>query len=136
MPSVTAAPALVAPAVAPPARPAARDPIDRTLAVYVIRLFGTVLPALVFAWFWHRFLAARSRSRTLREAAFFSTMAGSSIFAYAEAFTSHAHNALCLAAAVMALATLRQRDAADRVEGRDPTLQLPMAFLCGYLIFL
>gem|GEM_PF-1160469 len=133
MPSVAAPVLAVPPALRPPpARPAAvREPIDRTLAVYVIRLFGTVLPALVFAWFWHRFLAARARSRTVREAAFFSTMAGSSIFAYSEAFTSHAHNAFCLAAAVMALATLRQRDAVDRAEGRDPTLQLPMAFLAG-----
>jgi hypothetical protein len=130
-PSVLVAPALLPP-VPPPARAAtAREPIDRTLAVYVIRLFSTVLPALVFAWFWHRFLAARARSRTVREAVFFSTMAGSSIFAYSEAFTSHAHNAFCLAAAIMALATLRQRDAVDRVEGRDPSLQLPMAFLAG-----
>ncbi|MFO0602768.1 MAG: hypothetical protein U0324_06310 [Polyangiales bacterium] len=137
MPSLVAAPSLAPPpAAATPARPAGpatppRQPIDRTLAVYVIRLFSTVLPALVFAWFWHRFLAARARSRTLREAAFFSTMAGSAIFAYSEAFTSHAHNAFCFASAIMAMCALRERDAADRVAGRAPALQLPLAFAAG-----
>lgn len=128
-PSIASAP--TAPSSSRPTQPV-RQPIDRTLVVYVVRLFGTVLPALVFAWFWHRFLGARTRSRTLREATFFSTMAGSAIFAYSEVFSSHAHNAFCFAAALMAMVTLRARDMADRLALRPPARRLPWAFTVGF----
>jgi len=112
-PALTAAPtAPGTPAARPAAPPAPRpEPLDRTRVTYFLRLFTNVFPALLFAWFWHRFLGARTRSATLREAVFFSTMVGSSLFAYSEVFTGHAHNAFCFAAALMALTTVRARDA-------------------------
>jgi hypothetical protein len=109
----------------PPHAVIARPPIDRALAVYVMRLTACVLPSLVFAWFWHRFLAARARSGAVREAVFFSTMAGSSVYAYGLTFASHAHNAYGLAAGLMCLAALRERDAVA------PAPQLGLAFLAG-----
>jgi hypothetical protein len=106
-------------------------PIDRTLVVYIVRLFGCVFPGLVFAWFWHRFLGARTRSRTLRDAVFFSSMAGSSLFAYSEVYASHAHNAYCFAVALMAMTTVRERDENYASEGRTPEVHFGMMFLAG-----
>lgn len=87
-----------------------RPPLERTTIVYFLRLWSNVLPALLFAAFWHRFLGRYTSSPALREAAFFSTMAGSLLFAYSEVFASHAHNAFCTMAALMALATVRRHD--------------------------
>ena len=128
---VVAAPpvAVVAPGHRPPPPP--RQPIDRTRVMYVLRLFSTVFPGLLFAWFWHRFLAARTSSATVREAVFFSTMAGSSLFAYSLVFVSHAQNAYCFGAALMALATVRERDAADAAAGSDPGVRFGWMFLAG-----
>ena len=109
----------------PPHAVVARPPIDRALAVYVMRLFACVIPSLVFAWFWHRFLAARARSGAVREAVFFSTMAGSSVYAYGLTFASHAHNAYGFAAGLMCLAALRERDEVA------PAPQLGLAFFAG-----
>jgi len=109
----------------PPRSAVARVPIDRALAVYAMRLTACVLPSLVFAWFWHRFLAGRARSGAVREAVFFSTMAASSVYAYGLTFASHAHNAYCLAAGLMCLAALRERDTSA------PGAHLGLAFLAG-----
>jgi len=103
----------------------ARPPIDRALAVYSMRLSACLLPLLAFAWAWHRFLGARTRSATAREAVFFSTMAGSSVYAYGLTFASHAHNACAFAAALMCLTALRERDA------RGPSPGLGLASLAG-----
>lgn len=105
-------PPTLRPGVAPP------RPLDRAALLYFLRLTGNALPALLFAWYWHRFLDRRTRSPALRDAVFFSTMAGSSIYAYSVVFASHAQNALCLGAALMALVTVRERDAEDRSSGR------------------
>lgn len=126
---VAAAPA---PVVAPGRRPPPpRQPIDRTRVMYVLRLFSTVLPGLVFGWFWHRFLAARTRSATVREAIFFSTMAGSSLFAYSLVYVSHAQNAWCFGAALMALATVRERDADDSAADAEAPVRFGWMFLAG-----
>ena len=114
-----------APRVTPP------RPIDKTEVLYVLRLFCNVLPALVFAWFWHRFLGARTRSAAVREAVFFSTMAGSALMAYSLVFASHAQNAFCFAAALMALATARERDAAALRDGRPLRVDALPMFLAG-----
>lgn len=94
-----------------------QPPIDRALVVYTTRLTACVLPLLVFAWFWHRFLGARARSGVLREAVFFSTMAGSSVYAYGLTFASHALNACAFAAALMCLTAQRERDLHGRPSG-------------------
>lgn len=135
-------PAVAAPEASPPGapkppdahsarRPEVRAPIEREKVVYAIRLFANVLPGLVFAWFWYRFLGARTRSRALCDAAFFSTMAGSSLFAYNEVFTSHSHNAMCLGAAIMAMSSLRERDELARTRGERPSVQGGLMFLAG-----
>ncbi len=113
----------------PPPRPL--PPIDRTVVVYVLRLFTNVVPALLFAWFWHRFLGQRTRSPALREAVFFSTMAGSSLFAYSEVFASHAHNAFCTGAAIMAVAAVREGDRAARRDGAEPGVDRGRMALAG-----
>jgi hypothetical protein len=130
-PVVAAAPAPVGAHAAPARRPELREPIERTRVVYFVRLFANVLPALVFAWFWYRFLGARTRSRSLADAAFFSTMAGSSLFAYSEVFASHAHNAMCLGAAIMALCTVRERDLAARAKSLPLGVHGGVMFLAG-----
>lgn len=108
-------------------------PLDRTVIVYVLRLWSNVLPALVFAWFWHRFLGRRTRSPALREAVFFSTMAGSLLFAYSEVFASHAHNAFCAMGALMAVATVRERDAAARETGAMAPTSAGLLYTAGLL---
>ena len=127
-PVVAPTPPGTPPRAPPPAPP---PPLDRTKVVYFLRLFSNVLPALLFAWFWHRFLAQRTRSATLREAVFFSTMAGSSLYAYSEVFASHAHNAFCFGAALMAMATLRERDVIARARGDEPRVEAGMMLLAG-----
>ncbi len=123
------APAPVAPGRRPP--PAPRQPIDRAQVMYILRLFSTAFPGLLFGWFWHRFLAARTTSATVREAVFFSTMAGSSLFAYSVVFVSHAQNAYCFGAALMALATVRESDAGDVAAGSSPRVRFGWMFLAG-----
>ncbi len=116
---------------APARQPEVRAPIEREKVVYAVRLFANVLPGLVFAWFWYRFLGARTRSRALCDAVFFSTMAGSSLFAYNEVFTSHSHNAMCLGAAIMAMSALRGRDELARSRGEPPSVHGGLMFLAG-----
>lgn len=116
---------------APARQPEVRAPIEREKVVYAVRLFANVIPGLVFAWFWYRFLGARTRSRALCDAVFYSTMMGSSLFAYNEVFTSHSHNAMCLGAAIMAMSAIGERDAAARREGREPRVEGAMMFLAG-----
>ncbi len=122
---------------APPPRPGAppHRPVDRTRVIYFLRLFGNVLPGLLFGWFWHRFLAARTTSATLREAIFFGTMAGSSLFAYSLVYASHAQNAFCFGAALMALASLRRTDAAGSSAWRLGTSFLAGLFGAGATLF-
>lgn len=112
-------------------QPEVHAPIEREKVVYAIRLFANVIPGLVFAWFWYRFLGARTRSRALCDAAFYSTMMGSSLFAYNEVFTSHSHNAMCLGAAIMAMSAIKERDEAARRDGRKPATEGAMMFLAG-----
>jgi hypothetical protein len=125
---------VVAPAAAgPPGRRRAppREPINRARVMYILRLFSTVFPGLLFGWFWHRFLAARTSSTTLRESIFFSTMAGSSLYAYSLVFVSHAQNAFCFGAALMALTIVRERDDADAIVGRAPGVRFGWLYLAG-----
>lgn len=118
--------------VAPrPGAPPPRPPLDRTALVYFLRLTGNVLPSLLFAWFWHRFLDRRTRSPALRDAVFFSTMLGSSVFAYSLVYASHAQNALCFGAALMALSTVRARDERDRAAAVEPGVHAGQLFLAG-----
>lgn len=114
-----------------PGAPPPRPPIDRTALVYFLRLTGNVLPSLLFAWFWLRFLDRRTGSPALRDAVFFSTMAGSSVFAYSEVYAGHAQNALCLGAAIMALAAVRERDEADERSSRGGGVHFGLMFLAG-----
>lgn len=122
------------PEAAPPARanPAAARPLlDRTRLVYFLRLCTNVLPGLVFAWFWHRFLGRQTRSRALRESVFFATMAGSSLFAYSEVFAGHAHNAFCLGAAMMALCAVSEGDREALNRGATRRTRAGLFFLAG-----
>lgn len=128
-------PALPTPNVHPTAsstrRAELRPPIEKTQVLYILRLFTNVFPALVFAWFFHRFLGARTRSAALREAVFFSTMAGSALMAYSLVFVSHAQNAFCFASALMALATVHRRDSDALTQGVAPKNSLGLLFLAG-----
>ena len=114
-----------------PGAPPPKPPLDRTALVYFLRLTGNALPALLFAWFWHRFLDRRTRSPALRDAVFFSSMLGSSLFAYSVVFASHAQNALSFGAALMALTTVRERDDDARAAGVEPRASAGVMFLAG-----
>ena len=119
------------PAPLRPGAPPPKPPLDRTALVYFLRLTGNALPALLFAWFWHRFLDRRTRSPALRDAVFFSSMLGSSLFAYSVVFASHAQNALSFGAALMALTTVRERDDDARAAGAEPRVSAGVMFLAG-----
>jgi hypothetical protein len=110
-----------------------KPPLDKTTIIYWLRLWTNVLPALVFAWFFHRFLGRHTRVPALREAVFFSTMAGSLMFAYSEMFASHAQNAFVVMGALMALKTVRERDEAARLSGATGRVDAGVFFLAGML---
>ncbi len=106
-------------------------PLERTVVTYWLRLWSSVLPALIFAWFWHRFLGRNTRSPALREAVFFSTMVGSQMFAYSEMFASHSQNAFATMAALMCLATVRRHDYSARLVGAEPRWSPGLMLLAG-----
>ncbi len=97
---------------------------DRTEALWVCRVTGSVLPTLVFAWFFFGWLARRTRHALLRDATFYAVMLGSPIYAYAMMFTSHTLSAAVAFGAFMWLYDVRHAQLPVNARG---------ALLCGLL---
>jgi hypothetical protein len=87
----------------------AGDGFERTTALWVVRVTATVLPALLFLFFFYRWLGARARHPTVRDAVFLATALGSLLLGYTYMFASHTPSAAAAFGAFMILYDARQR---------------------------
>lgn len=97
--------------------------LDRTTALWAVRVTGSVLPWLVFLFFFHRWLGEHGARAVVRDAVFVSVALGSLLFAYATMFVSHTTSAATAFGAFMLLERARRR---RRVSGGS-------AWLAGFL---
>ncbi|MFW5925537.1 MAG: hypothetical protein ACOC9O_00660 [Myxococcota bacterium] len=81
----------------------AGEETDRTTALWVTRTTGTLLPMLVFLFFFYRWLGARTRSPVARDAVFLSIALGSLLLGYTYMFASHTTSAVAAFGAFMIL---------------------------------
>ena len=79
------------------------DDFDRTTALWLCRVTASILPTLLFLFFFHRWLGRRTRHRWLRDATFLSVALGSLFYGYALLFVSHTLSAVCAFGAFMIL---------------------------------
>lgn len=63
--------------------------LDRTTALWLCRVTGSVLPWLVFLAFFYPWLGRQTSSPVVRDAVFFSIAIGSCLFGYGVTFVSH-----------------------------------------------
>ncbi len=83
-------------------------PFDRTSALWAVRIFASVLPALLFLGFYHRWLERRGAPVVIRDAVFVSVALGSMFYAYALLFVTHTLNAVAAFGAFMLLSDARR----------------------------
>ena len=84
------------------------DDFDRTEALWVVRLTGSILPLLLFLFFFHRWLGEWTRSPLLRDAAFLVVGLGSVVWGYAYLFASHSTSAAAAMGSFMILDRARR----------------------------
>lgn len=77
--------------------------LDRTTALWLCRVFGSILPWLFFLFFFHRWLGQRTSSAAVRDAVFFSIAIGSCLYGYGMLFMSHTLSAAAAFGAFMLL---------------------------------
>ncbi len=97
---------------------------DRTTALFVCRVTASVLPMLVFLFFFHAWLGRQTRHATLRDTTFFAVALGSLLYGYSLLFVSHSLSAASAFGAFMIL--FDARHAPGQVKRRT-------AFLAGLL---
>jgi hypothetical protein len=85
---------------------------DRTEALWLCRVTGTILPFLWFAWAFDRFLRRRGYALALCHAALLSTVLGSLLYAYGMMFVSHSLSAAVAFGAFMLLYEARHGERA------------------------
>lgn len=78
-------------------------PLDRTTALWSVRVFASILPSLVFLFFFHRWLERRGGSAVYRDAVFISVALGSMFYAYSLLFVTHTLQAVAAFGAFMLL---------------------------------
>ena len=100
------------------------ETVEQTTAMWVVRVTGSVLPALLFLWFFHRWLSRRGGSPVVRDAVFLSFALGSLFYGYGMMFVSHTQSA---AAAFTAFALLYEA----RHRGRLSHAQAAVAGFCA-----
>jgi hypothetical protein len=76
---------------------------DRTTALWICRVFASILPWLVFSWFFHRWLGRHTASALVRDAVFVSVALGSCLYGYGMLFMSHTLSAAAAMGAFMLL---------------------------------
>ncbi|HJL15712.1 MAG TPA: hypothetical protein RMH99_08655 [Sandaracinaceae bacterium LLY-WYZ-13_1] len=96
---------------------------ERTAALWICRVFASILPWLVFLWFFHRWLGRHTSSPLVRDAVFVSLALGSCLYGYGMLFMSHTLSAAAAMGAFMLLYDARHA-------GRTTTLR---AFGAGLL---
>jgi hypothetical protein len=79
-------------------------PFERTRALYYCRLFASVLPTLIFAFFFHRFLGRHTHDAASRDGVFFSVLVGSLLYGYGLLFVSHTASAIAAGGALILIA--------------------------------
>ena len=98
---------------------------ERSQALWLCRLTATILPVLLFLFFFYRWLGSRSGQPVLRDAVFISVALGSAFYGYGLLYVSHT---VCAAAGFGAFMLIYQ---GRRRTGTKPGL-LP-AFVAGFL---
>lgn len=96
---------------------------DRTFALWLCRVFASILPWLLFLVFFHRWLGRHTSSPLARDAAFLSVALGSCLYGYGLLFMSHTLSAAAAFGAFMLLYDARKA-------GR---MRAGRAFLAGFL---
>ncbi len=76
---------------------------DRTVALWLCRVFASILPWFVFLWFFHRWLGRHTSSPLVRDAVFVSLALGSCLYGYGMLFMSHTLSAAAAFGAFMLL---------------------------------
>jgi hypothetical protein len=103
---------------------------DRTEALFVCRVTGTVLPMLCFLFFFFRWLHRRTRHGAIADAAFLTVAFGSLLYGYSLLFVSHSLSAAVAFGAFMLLFDARhstEASAEASAKASSPT----RAFLAG-----
>lgn len=88
---------------------------DRATALWICRVFASILPWLLFLWFFHRWLGRHTSSPLVRDAVFVSVALGSCLYGYGMLFMSHTLSAAAAMGAFMLLYDARH---AGRTTGR------------------
>lgn len=83
--------------------------VNRTHALWFSRLSGSILPSLIFWFFFYRWLSRRGGSPVVRDAIFLSLAIGSPLYAYGMMFVSHTLSAAAAFGAFMILFDARQQ---------------------------
>jgi hypothetical protein len=83
-------------------------PYERTEALFACRLFASILPTLLWLWWWHRWLVRRGHHPVLRDAVFFSVALGSLLYGYGMLMVSHTLSAATAFGAFMLLSDARE----------------------------
>ncbi|MDQ3036763.1 MAG: hypothetical protein M3Y87_30500 [Myxococcota bacterium] len=83
-------------------------PLERTTALWVVRMTGSALPMLWFLFYFHRWLRDRGAPAVVRDGVFLSVALGSLLFAYATMFVSHTTSAVTAFGAFMLLERARR----------------------------
>ena len=87
---------------------------DRTTALWLCRVTASILPVLVFLFYFHAWLGRRTEHPSLRDATFVSVALGSLLFGYALLYVSHTLSAASAFGAFMLLFDARHEGRLDR----------------------
>jgi hypothetical protein len=98
-------------------------PFDRDVALWACRVFASVLPSLLFLYFYYEWLRRRGGEPVVRDAVFMSVAVGSMFYAYAILFVTHTLSAVAAFGAFMILRDARHRG----------TIGWGSAWLAGFL---
>lgn len=77
--------------------------LDREVALWLCRVTASILPWLLFLFFFHRWLGRHTSSALVRDAVFFSVALGSCLYGYGVLFMSHTLSAAAAFGAFMLL---------------------------------
>lgn len=87
---------------------ASGDDFERTEALWVVRLTGSILPLLIFLFFFYRWLGDWTRRPFLRDSVFLVVGLGSVMWGYAYLFASHSTSAAAAMGSFMILDRARR----------------------------
>jgi hypothetical protein len=100
------------------------ETVDLHVATWALRVTGSIVPMLIFLFFFHRFLRRAVKRAWVADVAFMSTALGSGLYAFTMLFASHATAGAAGFGALMLLLRARER---EHIRRRH-------AFLAGLLV--